>query len=749
MDELLREVIDIFVAEAREQADRIAQALLTMEQQPSSIPKEIEELYRQAHSLKGSSASLGVEELSQLAHHFESALLPVRRQRGQLTAELVDLGLQAMDAVKLRVAGLQADNDLGLQDVQRLTARFEQLASGADGSAARPDAAITRGEPAAAQPTPATTTKDIHRADSPSPTEAQRPTEDEPGENAFAGVSEAADTVRVSIEKLAALVQHTDALRRLRGQLEHHQSEVTAMLRGLEKLIRGSGQSSESHIKRSDDELQRLVRGLRSLRRDLIDDVEGLQSTTGELDDGLRAMQLLPAVLLSQPLHRAVREACRSTGKEAALTLDGEDVYLDRTLLEAIKTPLLHVVRNAVDHGIESVEVREAIGKPAAGQLRVRIEQRGSQVELIVSDDGRGLDVTRIREVAQQRGLLSAKEAAQLDESETYQLLLRPGFSTKEEITALSGRGVGLDVVSTTVRKLHGTLSIESTPGAGTTFAISVPLTVAASRVLMLEEQDHTFALPLPAIARIALPRREELISLGGQTVFYVDGQPQTVLRLSKLLGQSHTGEAPARQPLLILRGSSGAVIACDRLRGEADLVLRPLPIELRRYPLLSSVAIVPSGPALFVLSPQGLLSAAASLRLAQESRSRRRTVLVADDSITTRSLLRSVLEGGGYRVRTASDGDEALRIARSERIDLVVSDVRMPRLDGIGLLLRLRGDARTSKLPLVLFSGAQSDEDRQRGLAAGASAYLAKSDFERGQLVDVVTQLLHKEEAT
>ena len=362
--------------------------------------------------------------------------------------------------------------------------------------------------------------------------------------------------------------------------------------------------------------------------------------------------------------------------------------------------------------------------------------------------DLRGLDVVRIREVAQQRGLLSAKEAALLDENESYQLLLRPGFSTKEEITALSGRGVGLDVVSTTVRKLHGTLGIESAPGAGTTFTISVPLTVAASRVLMLEEQDHTFALPLPAIARIALPRREELATLGSQTVFYIDGQPHTVLRLSKLIGQTHTGEAPARQPLLQLRGSGGVVIACDRLRGEADLVLRPLPIELRRYPLLSSVAIVPSGPALFVLSPQGLLATATSLRLAQENLSRRRTVLVADDSITTRSLLRSVLEGGGYRVRTASDGDEALRIARSERIDLVVSDVRMPRLDGIGLLLRLRGDARTSRLPLVLFSGAQSEEDRLRGLAAGASAYLAKSDFERGQLVDVVTQLL-KEEAT
>lgn len=749
MDELLREVIDIFVAEAREQADRITQALLTMEQQPSSIPKEIEELYRQAHSLKGSSASLGVEELSQLAHHFESALLPVRRQKGQLTAELVDLGLQAMDAVKLRVAGLQADNELGLLDVQRLTARFEQLASGgAHADPSHPAATPASAQPAT-HPMKPSEPRPVGFAEPPSPSEAVSPAGEEPGETLFAGVSEAADTVRVSIDKLAALVQHTDALRRLRGQLEHHQSEVTAMLRGLEKLVRGGSKNGDAQIKRTDDELQHLLRGLRSLRRDLIDDVEGLQSTTGELDDGLRAMQLLPAALLSQPLHRAVREACRSTGKEATLRLDGEDVFLDRTLLEAIKTPLLHVVRNAVDHGIESVEVREAIGKPAAGQLRVRIEQRGSQVELIVSDDGRGLDVTRIREVAQQRGLLSAKEVSQLDEAESYQLLLRPGFSTKEEITALSGRGVGLDVVNTTVRKLHGTLSIESVPGAGTTFTISVPLTVAASRVLMLEEQDHTFALPLPAIARIALPRREELVSLGGQMVFYVDGQPQTVLRLSKLLGQTHTGEAPARQPLLILRGSSGAVIACDRLRGEADLVLRPLPIELRRYPLLSSVAIVPSGPALFVLSPQGLLSAAASLRLQKESRSRRRTVLVADDSITTRSLLRSVLEGGGYRVRTASDGDEALRIARSERIDLVVSDVRMPRLDGIGLLLRLRGDARTSKLPLVLFSGAQSDEDRQRGLSAGASAYLAKSDFERGHLVDVVTQLLHKEEAT
>lgn len=723
MDDLLREVIDIFVAEVREQADRISQALLTMEQQPSTIPTEIEELYRQAHSLKGSSASLGVEELSQLAHHLESALLPVRRHRSTLTAEMVDLGLKALDAVKLRVVGLLADNEVGLAEVHRFAEQLEQLAQ--------------------RHPLPDPTVGAQALADSSAAPDDLR--SDDIGEPTFAGASEAPDSVRVSIEKLAALIQHTDDLRRLRGQLERHQSEVTTMLRGLEKLLRTNAKNGDPDPKRTDEEIQHVVRGLRAMRRDLLDDIEGLQSTTGELDDGLRAIQLLPAALLSQPLHRAIREACRSTGKEATLVLRGEDVFLDRTLLEAIQTPLLHVVRNAVDHGIEDIAVREAIGKPAVGRISVTIEQRGSQVEITVEDDGRGLDVTRIREVAIKRGLLNATEAARLDEQESYQLLLRPGFSTKEETTTLSGRGVGLDVVNTTVRKLHGSLTLESTPGAGALFVISVPLTVAASRLLMLEEQDHTFALPLPAVARIALPRREELVQFGGQTVYYIDGQPHTVLGLSKLLGQTHSGDVPNRQPLLILRGASGVAIACDKLRGEAELVLRPLPIELRRFPLLSSVAIVPSGPALFVLSPQGLLSTVGSLRMAHDARSRRRTVLVADDSITTRSLLRSVLEGGGYRVRTASDGDEALRIARSEPIDLVVSDVRMPRLDGIGLLQRLRSDPRTSTLPLVLFSGANNDEDKQRGLAAGASAYLAKSDFERGQLVDVVTQLLQE----
>ena len=641
MDDLLREVIDIFVAEVREQADRVAQALLTMEQQPSLIPAEIEELYRQAHSLKGSSASLGVDELAQLAHQFEAALLPVRRLKIPLTREMVDLGLKAMDAAKLRVVGLQADNDVGLAQVHELAEKLEQLAAHHE---------------IAAEPAPGRAAeKEVFAPEVQPTTQADQ-------ETGAAQVSvpvfatESPDTVRVQVEKLARLIHRTDDLRRLRGQLERHHNEVALLVRACEKLKQHLGGTT----RQIGEEFAHVMRGLRALRRDLFDDLESLQVTTTEMDDGLRAMQLVPASMLQQTLSRAVREACRSTGKEASLNIVGEEVRLDRTLTESIKAPLVHLVRNAVDHGLEDVSIREAIGKTAVGNVTLSFVQRGSQIEISVSDDGRGLDGAQIRQTAVARGFLSETQCAALTEDETYSLLLRPGFTTRDHITELSGRGVGLDVVNTAVQKLHGTLQVFSSPGQGCSFVVTVPLTVAASRVLLIEEQDHIFALPLPAIHRIALPSAEELTQIADQTVFYMNGQPHTVVSLSQLLGQTHTGEARMRKPLLLLRGASGVAIACDKLRGENDLVLRPLPVELRQLNLLSSVATVPSGPVLFVLSPQGLAQTAMKLRFFQGSQGRRKTVLVADDSITTRSLLRSVLESGGYRVRTAAAGDEA-----------------------------------------------------------------------------------------
>lgn len=728
MDDILRQVIGVYVEEVREQAQRITQALLVMENDPSRVPTEIEELYRQAHSLKGSSGSLGIVELEQLAHWLESALTGVRRGKERLTPALVDAGLQAMEAAQIRTAGLIADNDIGADDVQRVTESLRILVEGMQPRVADEGRRAPESE----------------RSQSPESESSIRPS----ATSGPDGLPEIADVIRVSIDRLAAFERRSDELRSLRGRLDRHAGEIGHVARQLDKLLRdlrGHSALDSSQIGALREELQQFQRTLRGTRRDLIEDVDSLQVTTAEFEENLRALRLVPASLLAQPIQLAVREAARVTAREVQLTITGDQVHLDRLLLEELKNPLLHLVRNAVDHGIESMEVREAIGKPARGRIEVAIEQRGGQIEVKVSDDGRGIDPTVVRAKAVERGLLSESEAESLSEQEVYKLLLLPGFSTAQTVTNISGRGVGLDVVRNSVVRLHGQLDIESSIGEGTHFIISVPMTVVASRMLLLRDRDWPFALPQASVLRVVLVRRDRLISVGGHTVIELEGQTVVVARLSQLLKIGEHYDEAASLPLILLRAPGTPVgVLCERILGEHDLILRALPLELQSHRQLSAAALLPNGTAVFVLAASALIEMAMTARpLAIGSPLRPGTILVADDSITTRSLLRSVLEVGGYQVRTAADGDEALRLLRSEPVNLVVSDVRMPRLDGLGLIARLRADPRTSGIPVVLFSSSDSEEDRRRGLASGANAFLSKSAFDRGHLVDVVKNLL------
>jgi two-component system chemotaxis sensor kinase CheA len=448
-------------------------------------------------------------------------------------------------------------------------------------------------------------------------------------------------------------------------------------------------------------------------------------------------------------LLRSLRDACRRTGKDVQLTLVGAEAQLDRRLLDALKNPLLHLIRNAVDHGIEAPSVRAAIGKPERATITLTVEQQGRDVMVGISDDGRGIDVNAVRIRAIERNLLPA-ETQRLDAEHAFELLFKPGFSTAQQVTELSGRGVGLDVVRDSISRMHGRIDVTSTPGKGARFQLTVPLTVAASETMLLEEGGRPFALPLASIERIVRADANALRQVGGRTFFHLDDQPIPVIRLARLLGLTERHEGSAYRTVAVVRGGSTgerAAVVCERLLGGRDLILSPLPPELSHLPLLSTGAILPNGQAIFILSPRALVDAAHDIPLVADSQraaaDRGGTILVADDSITTRSLLRNALEASGFRVRVAADGDEALRLALAEPFDLIVSDVRMPRLDGFGLVARLRSDPRTAKLPVVLFSSLDSDEDRRRGTSAGANAYLTKSAFDRGQLIDVVNGLI------
>lgn len=753
MDDLLRQVIHVFVEEVREQAQRIAEALLRMEEDPNSIPVEIEELYRQAHSLKGSAGSLGISDLEQLAHWVEQVLMPVRRSAAPLSPGLVDLCLQAMAAAQERIPGLLADNAQGSTEVNAVIAALQRTAGSAERDSPAPPTAAEDGDLAAA-------------SSSPEPTSAAPPKVQDAATAALRSATDGSEAVRISIDRLIAFERRSDELRALRGRLERHLSEASQLCQALERLAteaRESSQPPAEILVSQRDELRRLLRSTRTLRRELLEDSESLQATTTEFDDNLRTMRLVPASLLVQPLTLAVREACRYSGRDATLEIIGDQVHVDRLLLEELKNPLIHLVRNAVDHGIEAREVREAIGKTGRGQIRCSIEQHGGEIVITLTDDGRGIDQAAVRSKAVERGLLTATQADALSEKQTYDLLLLPGFTTTETVTTLSGRGVGLDVVKMAVMRLHGHLEIQSSPGRGTTVRVTVPMTMAASRLMLFAERDWVFALPQASISRVVLVRREQLLPIGSHHILRLGSEAIKVARLRQLIGEpEQAGSGQSMQvtsmPLLILRapestapgsapGGAGGMrlgVLCERTLGESDLVLRALPAELQGRPPLSAVALLANGSAVFVLSAQSLMQLAEALpEQAPVARPRAGTVLVADDSITTRSLLRSVLEVGGYDVRTASDGDEALRVLANEAVSLIVSDVRMPRLDGLSLVSRLRADPRTAGIPVVLFSSSDSEEDRRIGLAAGANAYLTKGAFERGQLIDVVKDLL------
>jgi two-component system chemotaxis sensor kinase CheA len=753
MDDLLRQVIHVFVEEVREQAQRIAEALLRMEEDPSSIPVEIEELYRQAHSLKGSAGSLGISDLEQLAHWVEQVLMPVRRAAAPLSPGLVDLCLQAMAAAQERIPGLLADNAQGSTEVNAVIAALQRSAGSAESDSPASPAAAEGGDVAVAPP-------------SPEPPSAAAPKVQDAAAAALRSATDGSEAVRISIDRLIAFERRSDELRALRGRLERHLSEASQLCQALERLAteaRESTQLPAEILVGQRDELRRLLRSTRTLRRELLEDSESLQATTTEFDDNLRTMRLVPASLLVQPLTLAVREACRYSGRDATLEIIGDQVHVDRLLLEELKNPLIHLVRNAVDHGIEAREVREAIGKTGRGQIRCSIEQHGGEIVITLTDDGRGIDQAAVRSKAVERGLLTATQADALSEKQTYDLLLLPGFTTTETVTTLSGRGVGLDVVKMAVMRLHGHLEIQSSPGRGTTVRVTVPMTMAASRLMLFAERDWVFALPQASISRVILVRREQLLPIGSHHILRLGSEAIKVARLRQLIGEpEQAGSGQSMQvtsmPLLILRGPESTApggatggaggmrlgVLCERTLGESDLVLRALPAELQGRPPLSAVALLANGSAVFVLSAQSLMLLAEALpEQAPVARPRAGTVLVADDSITTRSLLRSVLEVGGYDVRTASDGDEALRVLANEAVSLIVSDVRMPRLDGLSLVSRLRADPRTAGIPVVLFSSSDSEEDRRIGLAAGANAYLTKGAFERGQLIDVVKDLL------
>ncbi len=746
----LRRFIERFIGEARDHLSALEHGLADLGEHPDD-PEAVNALFRSAHTIKGSARMLKLSGISETAHCMEDLLGAVRAGHCRPGSADIALLLNAVDALGNQLDRVAAGGTDAPADPELCAALARVAGAGPAGdpdpgrSAApattsdsptpdfgRPEAAAVGGAPETpAVPPPA-----------PAPDHTPDRQPDQP-QASTTGAGRPPETVRLPLARLDELIGLIGEL----GRAQARQRGRLAQARALAEAAPAGGGLTES--------LRALVRGL----RDDLTEAERLGAELGERALGLR---LLPLSTVFEPAARMVRELARAAGKEVRCEVTGAEIELDRAVIAGLGEALVQVLRNAVDHGLESAADRRAAGKPESGLVRITARHASGGVEVEVADDGRGLARERILARALERGLVDPGRAAALSDEQVWELIYAPGLSTSETVTDLSGRGVGMDVIRRTITaELHGTLTLGSRPGAGTRFVFQLPRSLAVMRVLVCECAGLHLGLPAQHVV--------ELLRLGAAEALQLDGRPAVVLRneliplvpLARLLGPlpgpaADTGSPPGATDGTCLAAviglrSARVGLLVERVTEERAMLIRPLPAPLRGGALAAGLVVMDDERLVTVLSAAALLDAARALRGAAAAATagqrprpvRPWRVLVVDDSPNTRDIVKEVLDAYGYQVSTADDGLAAWRKAQGGRFDAVLTDVEMPGLDGFALSARLRTDPHYQTTPIVIISSRASEEDRRRGVEAGADAYIVKGDFDQSGLLATLANLL------
>lgn len=753
-EKLIQRLMATFLGELEEHVRALNRDLLALEKDPGDGRAEIlKTLFRTVHSLKGAARSVNIALIEAACHRMESLLGGARDGLLPVGAELTQLLFATADALKDAGERLRASQDLAGGALPALLPRLEAASGGLHPRRA-----------AAAPPAPDPSTSGV-------PSPPAPPTRD--------------GFIRVPAGKLDALLARSGELlvaRRRAGTrqldvdllqeaLEQTQAEWRRVERPLRKLLGSSGSTSAAATRsaprngapasrplprraalaldRTKENFKKLTRDVEALSSRMAADQHLLEQAAVPLEDEVRRVRMLPFGDACEGFERVVRDLARASGKEVDLIIEGSDVELDRSILEALKDPLLHLVRNAVDHGLESPEERRRKGKAARGRITVAAALRGARVEVVVADDGGGLDLGLIREQARKR-----KMAVPEEDRELGRLVFLPGFSTARLITELSGRGVGLDVVKHRVESLHGTVDFSFGRDHGTRFVLALPLTLTTLRALLIGCGGQTFALAAESVRRLVRVGPLELGSVEGREVLLGGAAPVPVASLADVLGlQAGAPRRPGGKVALavVAAGEKQVAFAVDELLAEQELFVKNLGARLRYVRKFVGATMLPTGHIALILNAAELIESALgrppgrALAVAFEEKApvKKRRLLVVDDSVTTRSLEKSILEAAGYEVLAAADGAEAWQILQNAGVDLVVADVEMPRLDGFALTEAIRGSKRFRDLPVVLVTALETGKDKARGLEAGADAYLPKSTFDQTALLGAIKQLL------
>jgi two-component system chemotaxis sensor kinase CheA len=741
-DDLVQRLMVTFVGELEDHARTLERDLLALEKKPTLKKKSelFASLFRTAHSLKGSARTVRVNLLETTGHHLEEVFAAARDGRLPIDAGFFELLLATVDAI----------GEAG----QRLRTTSNLAGGRLDGVIRRLAMAIGPGEETAPSV----------------PVEA--------GVVARPAAEEWSGVVRVPAEKLDDLLAQTGEMLMIRHRAEARgkaaatlQELMATWHREQRRFEQGAVQllkcdtdpgsrskprygmtqrrQLETAIRKNRDVLSRFEGNLERLVADLVEDRRVIEQTATPLDIAVRRTRMVPFSAACDGLERLVRDLTARGDRRVRLGVEGGEIELDRSIVEGLKDPLLHLVRNAVDHGIEPAAARRAAGKPDLGRVTVAVTLRGPRVEVTVSDDGQGLDTGAIRDQLGKRAL-----AVPVDDLDAAQTIFLPGLSTSETVTPISGRGIGLDVVKTGLTTMRGTVDVSFKAGQGTKFTLVMPLTLTSVRIILVEASGQVYAIDTVSVHRVLRISADDIRSIEGRKVLLIAGVPVPLVTLTESLGFRGSAALAegAKIPVVVLAaGNRLTAFAVDGLQSEREVVVRALGPRLRNLKCVSGGTILPDGRVALILNSPDLIRHALNLPAAAglpdagatAPRSARKRLLVADDSVTVRTLQKNILESAGYDVMAAVDGMEAWHLLSENGADLVVSDVEMPRMDGFSLTEAIRDSRRFRDLPVILVTALESDADKTRGLAAGADAYCVKSAFDQKDLLATIARLL------
>jgi two-component system, chemotaxis family, sensor kinase CheA len=732
-EELLRALRATFKVEAAEHLQAIGTGLMELEKAaaPADQMRLIETVFRAAHSLKGAARAVSFGDIEARCQSLEGLFAAWKRRESTPTAGTLDEAHRALDAV------------------------WEMMTEPAVAAAAGTQARVV-----------------------------SQPEQPPPSQQALPAATGEVETVRIAVSALDARLLEAEemlaakltadqwsadlgALEARFEQWRKQWSRVQPRMRRLRQLGEPAGDASPTGDTRelaeffdwNHDYVRALEGSLTGLRRRAEQNRFLVAKLVDELLQNSKKLLMLPLSTLSALLLKVVRDLCRDQGKEAVLTIRGEEVTIDKRILEELKDPLIHLLRNCIDHGIETPAQRQRAGKPPQAAITVAVlPVNGNQVEISVSDDGAGVDLEKVKLAAGRHGLSVPDPASPDAESAALGLVFETDVSTSPIITQVSGRGLGLAIVREKTEKLGGRVAIESRRGAGTVIRMIVPLTLATFRGILLRAAQRSFIVPTAHVERVTRFKPEDVQTVEGRRALALNGRAVALVDLAEVLQlpSGHRDSGAARHGVVVVLGVGEQTVAfvVNEVLDEREVLVKRLAKPLSRVRNIAGATILGSGEVTPILNVPDLLKSArtagaaapapdSSAAVSMQPHAAGKRILVAEDSITSRMLLKGILESAGYEVSIAVDGIDAFTTLRSGHFDLVVSDVEMPRLNGFDLTSRIRADEALAEIPVVLVTALESREDRERGIEVGANAYLVKSSLDQDDLLETLQRLL------